>query len=150
MHPMNYSTPSRPLVRPPSRHVQYLQRLQKAHPKLYQILTRAASSQGASLGSPSNSPKSMQDSYVEEYLRFKSDPTVKEDYVNMYGFIRIGKILEDLDALAGSIAYLHCHENDHVTIVTASVDRIDLATSIPPTDDLKLSGHVTCMFICRN
>jgi acyl-coenzyme A thioesterase 9 len=89
----------------------------------------------------------MQDSYVEEYLRFKSDPSFKEDYVNMYGAIRIGKVLEDLDALAGSIAYLHCDDGPDFpiskTIVTASLDRIDMTSHIPPDMDIKLSGHVT-------
>lgn len=77
--------------------------------------------------------KRMSDSYVEEYLPFKSDSSVKDDYVNVYGRIRIGKVFEDLDALvhsiyfyfdfkAGSIAYSHCddltHEIPPVIIVT--------------------------------
>jgi acyl-coenzyme A thioesterase 9 len=64
----------------------------------------------------------MIDSYVEEYLPFKSDPNVREEYLNAYGTIRIGKILEDLDALAGSIAYVHCDDGlddtPPLTIVT--------------------------------
>lgn len=87
----------------------------------------------------------MSESYVEEFLRFKSNPQVKEDYLNYYGGIRIGKILEDLDALAGSISYLHCAETSDVIVVTASVDRIDLLTSIPADKDLKISGHVSCI-----
>lgn len=44
--------------------------------------------------------------------------------------IRIGKVLEDLDAFAGNIALEHCRAADgalpppYVAIVTASVDRI--------------------------
>jgi acyl-coenzyme A thioesterase 9 len=44
--------------------------------------------------------------------------------------IRIGKTLEDLDALAGSIAFQHCRGAGgsalppSVSLVTASVDRI--------------------------
>ncbi|KAJ3051582.1 Acyl-coenzyme A thioesterase 9, mitochondrial [Rhizophlyctis rosea] len=62
-------------------------------------------------------------------------------------FISAGKILENLDALAGSIAYLHCEDgrNDTppLTIVTASVDSIDMTRSVPPDADLKLSGFVS-------
>jgi hypothetical protein len=40
--------------------------------------------------------KRMHNSYVEEFLPFKSDSHVQQDYVNVFGFIRFGKILEDL------------------------------------------------------
>ncbi|KAJ3296417.1 Acyl-coenzyme A thioesterase 9, mitochondrial [Blyttiomyces sp. JEL0837] len=90
----------------------------------------------------------MTDSLVEEYLPFKSDPSVREDYVNAYGSIRIGKILEDLDALAGSIAYVHCDDfrddTPPLTIVTASLDRIDMINRIPVNEDVCMSGMVTC------
>ncbi|KAI8801508.1 HotDog domain-containing protein [Cladochytrium replicatum] len=92
-------------------------------------------------------PKRMKDSYVEEFLPFKSEPQVKEEYVNVYGGIRIGKILEDLDALSGSVAYSHCDDHEPYTppmrIVTASVDRIDLLSPIPPDVDVRLSGYVS-------
>ncbi|KAI8850839.1 HotDog domain-containing protein [Chytridium lagenaria] len=91
--------------------------------------------------------KSMSDSFVDEYLLFKSDEGVREDYVNSYGSIRIGKVLEDLDALAGSVAYRHCDDGRDdtppLTIVTASVDRIDMINRIPVDKDICLSGCVT-------
>ncbi|KAI9201924.1 HotDog domain-containing protein [Polychytrium aggregatum] len=91
--------------------------------------------------------KKMRDSYVEDILPFKSDPQVREEYINAYGNIRIGKILEDLDAMAGTISYIHCddglEETAPVTVVTASLDRIDLLQRIPTEQDIKLSGHVT-------
>ncbi|KAJ3045266.1 Acyl-coenzyme A thioesterase 9, mitochondrial [Rhizophlyctis rosea] len=91
--------------------------------------------------------KRMRDSYVEDYIPFKSDPQIREEYINPYGNIRAGKILENLDALAGSIAYLHCDDNSEdthpLTIVTASVDSIDMTRSVPPDADFKLSGFVT-------
>jgi acyl-coenzyme A thioesterase 9 len=49
-----------------------------------------------------------------------------------------------LDALAGAIAYKHVDnpvDAPPVTIVTASVDRLDLLLPNQPVD-LKLSGHV--------
>jgi acyl-coenzyme A thioesterase 9 len=54
----------------------------------------------------------------------------------------VGKILEDLDALAGNIAFAHV-QDPRTIIVTASVDRIRL-TGIPSLDvDQHLSGKVT-------
>jgi acyl-coenzyme A thioesterase 9 len=131
----------------------YLEKRREGNPKLFNIISRAALSLSSSTSSDQPKKKipekTMQESYVEEFLRFSSDPSVKEDYINMYGAIRIGKVLEDLDAIAGSIAYLHCDDGGPsdqplgVTIVTASVDRMDLGSPIPPDKDIKLSGHVT-------
>ncbi|KAJ3211219.1 Acyl-coenzyme A thioesterase 9, mitochondrial [Clydaea vesicula] len=85
--------------------------------------------------------------YTEEYLAFKSDPGLLEEYINVYGHIRFGKILEDLDAMAGSVAYAHCDDlrddTPPLTIVTASLDRIDLLRNIPTTDDIKICGFVS-------
>lgn len=47
-------------------------------------------------------PKRMQDSYVELYLPFTEDPELLEKYIATSGLIRLGKVLEDLDSLAGS------------------------------------------------
>lgn len=46
-------------------------------------------------------PKRMQDSYVELYLPFTEDPELLEKYIATSGLIRLGKVLEDLDSLAG-------------------------------------------------
>ncbi|KAH8550571.1 acyl-CoA thioester hydrolase [Umbelopsis sp. PMI_123] len=88
--------------------------------------------------------KTMADSYMEEYLPLKSSPELLEEYIFFDGRVRLGKILEDLDALAGAIAYKHVDnpaDAPPVTIVTASVDRLDLLLPNQP-EDLKLSGHV--------
>lgn len=91
--------------------------------------------------------KRMHESYVEGILPFTTDETVREDYMNSFGGIRLGKILEDLDAMSGAIAYAHCDDRDHRTlplaIVTASVDRIDLLNPLEIDRDMKLSGNVT-------
>ncbi|KAF8978706.1 hypothetical protein BGZ46_006228 [Entomortierella lignicola] len=90
--------------------------------------------------------KTMQDSYTEIILPFKSDKTLLEEYINVGGTLRHGKIMEDLDALAGAISYKHTDDGKHdsipLTIVTASVDRIDL---LKPLDvkDIRLYGHVS-------
>ncbi|KAI8646382.1 HotDog domain-containing protein [Parasitella parasitica] len=88
--------------------------------------------------------KTMSDSYMEEYLPFKSSPALLDEYITTGGKIRIGKILEDLDALAAAISYKHIDTfaaGPPMTAVTASVDRMELL--MPNTvQDFKLSGHV--------
>lgn len=75
----------------------------------------------------------MHDSYSQFVLPFSSSPELLEEYVNAWGGIRTGKLMEHLDSLAGSIAYKHVlgpsvETLDRVKergfyIVTASVDR---------------------------
>jgi len=72
---------------------------------------------------------------------------LRDQYKNIWGNVRVGKLLEDIDALAGNIAYTHCDDADPttppLTLVTAAVDRIDLIRPIPPDTDLRLRGCVT-------
>ncbi|KAF9130114.1 hypothetical protein BGW39_003474 [Mortierella sp. 14UC] len=90
--------------------------------------------------------KTMQQSYTEIILPFATDKALLEEYINFGGTVRHGKIMEDLDALAGAISYKHCDdgkfESSPLTIVTASVDRIDFLKPFG-VSDLRLSGHVT-------
>ena len=96
------------------------------------------------------------DSRVEVQYAFSSDPLLWDAYKNPWGQIRLGRLLEDLDALAGNIAFFHCHtaeqqqktnnEADYPVIVTASVDRIQLQPNQRPAHegtDQTLSGQVT-------
>jgi len=43
-------------------------------------------------------------SYV---LPFASNVALRDQYVNAFGGIRVGKIFEDLDAFAAELAYVH-------------------------------------------
>ncbi|KAI1318372.1 hypothetical protein EDD11_006710 [Mortierella claussenii] len=90
--------------------------------------------------------RTMQDSYTEIILPFSKDKALLEEYINFGGTVRHGKIMEDLDALAGAISYKHCDDgksdSSPLTIVTASVDRIDFLKPFG-VSDLRLSGHVT-------
>jgi len=101
---------------------------------------------GADGASGPRPPRRMADSYCEVRLPFRTEPKLAEDYTSIYGGIRLGKLLEDLDVLAASIAYLHCDDLD-LTIVTAAVDRIDLLLPIDTTPiaaaDLRMRGSVT-------
>ncbi|KAJ3298667.1 Acyl-coenzyme A thioesterase 9, mitochondrial [Rhizoclosmatium sp. JEL0117] len=88
--------------------------------------------------------KRMSDSLLQVFLPFRSDKALKEEYINHYNRIRVGKVLEDLDALAGSIGQLHCEGSSRpLSIVTASVDRIDLIHDIPTDQDVAVYGHVS-------
>ncbi|KAJ3079231.1 hypothetical protein HDU99_000100, partial [Rhizoclosmatium hyalinum] len=88
--------------------------------------------------------KKMSDSFVQAFLPFRSDPSLREEYINSHGRIRVGKVLEDLDALAACSAYLHCSGSARpLTIVTASVDRIDMLHEVPLNEDISVFAYVT-------
>ncbi|XP_004251999.1 acyl-coenzyme A thioesterase 2, chloroplastic isoform X1 [Solanum lycopersicum] len=79
--------------------------------------------------------------------KFSSDYVLREQYRNPWNEIRMGKLLEDLDALAGTISFKHCSSNDGTTrpliLVTASVDKMLLKKPIRVDTDLKIEGAVT-------
>ena len=91
--------------------------------------------------------ETMHDSYMVTMLPFREDESLRDDYVNVSGNLRVGKLLEDLDAFAGSVAYLHCDDlNDAsrpLTIVTASVDHIFLLKTLRADRNVRMRGHVT-------
>ncbi|KAL5731780.1 Acyl-coenzyme A thioesterase 2 [Ranunculus cassubicifolius] len=80
---------------------------------------------------------------------FSKDNILKEQYRDPSNNVRIGKLLEDLDALAGTISYKHCSDDDNdnvikpVLLVTASVGKIVLKKPISVDTDLKIVGAVT-------
>ncbi|KAJ7468589.1 Thioesterase/thiol ester dehydrase-isomerase [Mycena latifolia] len=94
----------------------------------------------------------MHDSYCEFVLEFGSSPKLLEQYINVHGGIRTGKLMEHLDSLAGSISYKHMLgpgveslgqiQDRGFYIVTASVDRLDMLSPLDPSRDLRLSGQV--------
>lgn len=107
------------------------------------LRTGADQSSNGSSNGEERPPRRMADSYCEVRLPFRSEPKLLEDYASINGGIRVGKLLEDLDVLAASIAYLHCDDLD-LTIVTAAVDRIDLLLPIDSLiSDVRLRGSIT-------
>ncbi|KAJ1653091.1 hypothetical protein IWQ61_006715 [Dispira simplex] len=90
--------------------------------------------------------KRMGDSYCEFVLPFRDHPELLDNYINVHGTIRVGRILEELDKLAGAVAYRHCADSNNctppLTIVTASVDRIELRGDIGSDKNYKFSGKV--------
>lgn len=97
---------------------------------------------------PKEVTKTCEDSRVELVLPFSSDDILRQQYVSPFGHVRLGRILEDLDAFAGNVAFLHCDDGNPSThlpnIVTASVDKLDLVPKvINSNQDLKIIGGVT-------
>ncbi|KAH9329651.1 hypothetical protein KI387_001759 [Taxus chinensis] len=78
---------------------------------------------------------------------FSDDYILREQYRDPWNGVRIGKLLEDLDALAGTISFKHCADDDSTTrpllLVTASVDKMVLKKPIRVDTDLKIGGAVT-------
>ncbi|KAL3635079.1 Acyl-coenzyme A thioesterase 4, mitochondrial [Castilleja foliolosa] len=79
--------------------------------------------------------------------KFSSDYILREQYRNPWNEIRLGKLLEDLDALAGTISFKHCSSEDSsrktLLLVTASVDKMVLRKPIRVDTDLTIAGSVT-------
>lgn len=90
--------------------------------------------------------KSPSQSRTTVLYNFSSDFILREQYRDPWNEMRIGKLLEDLDALAGTISVKHCTDDDCTTrpllLVTASVDRIVLKKPISVDRDLRISGSV--------
>lgn len=84
---------------------------------------------------------------TEVAYNFTKDSSLRDKYLNPWGNVRVGRIVEDLDALAGNIAFRHCsatHANfDSVMLVTASIDRITMAHRAKVEHDITLSGKVS-------
>mmetsp|Transcript_15984 Transcript_15984/g.20219 ORF Transcript_15984/g.20219 Transcript_15984/m.20219 type:complete len:172 (-) Transcript_15984:718-1233(-) len=92
-------------------------------------------------------------SYVETTYLFSQDERLRERYGRSddHG-IRYGKIIEELDAIAGDCSYKYLLKNldasnfDPETrdyfLVTVSVDRIDFMNKLESGKDLRLSGYM--------
>jgi acyl-coenzyme A thioesterase 9 len=116
--------------------------------------TAAAAAAAAAATNANNSsntqyltPKTPKDSLTSVVYEFSSNALLRESYGNPWGFIRMGRVIEDLDALAGNIAAAHCQEaiekgSGNFMLVTASVDRIAVKHRANLQDDMTLSGSV--------
>ncbi|XP_059655458.1 acyl-coenzyme A thioesterase 2, chloroplastic-like [Cornus florida] len=91
--------------------------------------------------------KTPSQSRTSVHYKFSSDYILREQYRNPWNGVRMGKLLEDLDALAGTISFKHCSNEDStrrpLLLVTASVDKIVLKKPIHVDTDLKIVGAVT-------
>uniref|UniRef100_A0A453LCI4 HotDog ACOT-type domain-containing protein n=1 Tax=Aegilops tauschii subsp. strangulata TaxID=200361 RepID=A0A453LCI4_AEGTS len=79
--------------------------------------------------------------------KFAADDILREQYRDPWNEVRVGKLLEDLDALAGTIAVKHCSDGDSTTrpllLVTASVDKMVLMKPLRLDTEVKIIGAVT-------
>jgi acyl-coenzyme A thioesterase 9 len=90
--------------------------------------------------------KKPRDSLITLDFPFSTDEKLRDIYITQNNGMRIGRLLEDLDSFAGEVAYKHADGFSNarpITIVTASVDRIELQQPIIPFFDLKFEGWVT-------
>lgn len=88
--------------------------------------------------------KTRAESFSYLLLPFKDDKFLCDAYINAFGRLRAGQLFQDLDALAGRIAYRHCAPAEPVN-VTASVDRIYMVKKVDEIHNYNfvLAGSVT-------
>lgn len=88
--------------------------------------------------------KTRDDSFSYLTLPFKDDKWLCDSYINAFGRLRAGQLFQDLDALAGRIAYRHCSPAEPMN-VTASVDRIYMVKKVEEIHKFNfvLAGAVT-------
>ncbi len=83
------------------------------------------------------------DSAFEKILPFGTDLKLRDSYINFFDGLRLGKLLEDLDFIAGRVAYKHTEGLERgLTIVTAACDRIDLLDELRSNCDLQILASV--------
>ena len=91
--------------------------------------------------------KSPSESKVDVRYDFGTEG-LKDLYIDSFGNILMGKLLEDLDALAGNVAFFHCDDNNSqeqsdLSLVTAGVEKIKFERKgIPLDNDLLVTGQV--------
>eukprot|EP01095_Lingulamoeba_sp_RSL-Kostka_P004617 TRINITY_DN15852_c0_g1_i1.p1 TRINITY_DN15852_c0_g1~~TRINITY_DN15852_c0_g1_i1.p1 ORF type:complete len:434 (+),score=66.24 TRINITY_DN15852_c0_g1_i1:67-1368(+) len=87
----------------------------------------------------------VEDSITTKILNLTNED-LKTEYLSFTGNIRIGKLLEELDAIAGLVAYKHTdglNPKNPVTIVTASCDQIVQFDEPRVSNELKITGRLT-------
>ncbi|GAA5932046.1 hypothetical protein JCM3775_004222 [Rhodotorula graminis] len=97
----------------------------------------------------------MADSYVQMDLPFSHDEGLREQYVGGLSKVRMGRLMEDFDSLAGAAAYRYVlpdgaeisDASGVFFLVTAAVDRMDVLRPVANPDgsvpDIRLSAHVS-------
>jgi len=49
--------------------------------------------------------RSMQDSFSSAIIPLSKNPMLQDKYINFRGFVRLGRLLEDMDYFAGKLLY---------------------------------------------
>lgn len=112
--------------------------------KREEVKARAArppSSEPAKLKKPS-------ESRVDVRYDFGCTADMRDLYVDAFGNMLMGKLLEDLDALAGNVAFFHAddgksQEESSLSLVTAGVEKIKFERKgVPLDNDVLVTGQV--------
>jgi acyl-coenzyme A thioesterase 9 len=87
------------------------------------------------------------DSRVVVAYDLTQDKELRNRYESAFGTLRVGRLLEDMDALAGSVAYLHVDDGKPETappiLVTASMERLEVRDDTLALDeDYNLVGSL--------
>jgi len=88
-------------------------------------------------------------SHTHTYTHAHTHAHTLNSDLNFRGGLRFGKLLEDIDAFAGNIAFMHCNDGDPKTmapvLVTACLDRLDIKYPVTLNlgTDLELKGQVS-------
>lgn len=89
--------------------------------------------------------KTVEQSRLSVRYSFRENSNLRDLYVDHTGNILIGKLFEDMDALAGNVAIKHCCDGDpqtkRLSLVTASLDEIIQKSPIPVNEDIILTGN---------
>ncbi|KAK4536802.1 hypothetical protein CDCA_CDCA09G2827 [Cyanidium caldarium] len=80
--------------------------------------------------------------YFRTRLQLSTSPALRAFYANSRGTLRVGRVFEDIDALAGSVALRHV-ARPNVNTVTAAVDRIRILPVRPVGDDSRHAGSTS-------
>ena len=77
-----------------------------------------------------------------------SDPEIKVNMVKlMSNEVRIGRLMELMDSIAGLVGYRHCFgslsEINPFVLVTGSVDSINLFEKITIDHNIRMEGYIT-------
>lgn len=94
---------------------------------------------GPAQARPVRHPK---DSWIAHRLPLSRDSSLRDRYKSATGQVRVGKVLELIDALAATSAHAHAGFTKEAAFVTASVDRIDMRNPIELNKDLLVQGCV--------
>ncbi|EFJ45017.1 hypothetical protein VOLCADRAFT_106173 [Volvox carteri f. nagariensis] len=74
---------------------------------------------------------------------FSTDRALQDMRRNPWGHLRVGRLLEDLDSLAGNVAFEHCHTGrGPPLLVTAAVDEITVRHPLQVERDIVVHGQV--------
>lgn len=90
--------------------------------------------------------KTPADSRLRIFYNFSTDDALRHLYIDAAGNVMTGKLFEDLDALAGNIAFRHCDDGNPASVnpnlVTVSVDKIIQSQPLSAAQDIVLFGQM--------